>query len=342
MKKLYFSALSIVFGFGLNAQTLTQANNAPANGELHSTYQCDSTFVPSAITGSNSAWTYSALVTHSSIVSNYTSVTTNNPGYPNADISVASSAVNSYYYKSTATDLKFFGGNLNLNGVQAQITYTVPAIYAVYPMSFGTTTTNGTSGTFTVTQIGAAGTFSGSVTVTADGTGTLALPAGTVSSVIRVVTSQTLNLTVTMGGSTGTVTQKSYNYYAPNAAKYPILSYVTSTVNFPAFNVNNSTQVMANVQKNFLTVGLNENVKEEISLNVYPNPSNSVVNFASENLNAKSVFIYDITGKMVESNVLTSGKLSLNVSNYNNGLYIYKLIDNSNTTLKTGKITVAH
>ncbi len=334
MKKLYFSALSIIFGLSLNAQTLTQANHAPSNGDKYSTYQCDSSFLPGAGTASSN-WTY-ALITHSSIVNNFTTQTTANPGYPGADISVSSNTANILYYKSSPTDLKHFGGYLNLNGIAAQVTYTAPAIYASYPMSFGTTTLSNTSGSLSV--LGQNGTFTGSCNANADGTGTLSLPSRTFTSVIRIVTSQTINFTTGFGP--GTVTQKTYDYYSISDSKYPILSHSSSSVNAPPAAP--STRTFVNVQKNYQVVGLKENVKEEVSLNVYPNPSNSVVNFMTENVNAKTVLMYDITGKFIESQNLTNGKLILNVADYNAGLYIYKLNDGTNKTVKTGKLTVIH
>jgi hypothetical protein len=54
------------------------------------------------------------------------------------------------------------------------------------------------------------------------------------------------------------------------------------------------------------------------------------------------IYLIDVTGKLVEKQNLTDGKLKLDVSNYTTGLYMYSVIGNANQTLKSGKITVSH
>jgi hypothetical protein len=337
MKKLYFSALSIVFGLSLNAQTITQANHAPINGNQFTTYQCDSNFVVGA-GGAGSTWNYPTLVTHTFVIDNYTSSIVSNTAYPNADVATASSTSNITFFKSTATELKNYGGFLNLNGVGAQVIYSSPFTAMAYPSSINTTTNSTTAGS--LTAFGISGTFTGVATVLADGTGTLTLPLKTFTNVIRVVTTQSLYFVA--AGVNGTVTQVTYDWYSLGDSRAPILKRVTSYVNAPPL-ASASTQTYATIQKNYQTVGVKEiENREEVALNVYPNPSSSAVNFVTDNTNAKSVIIYDITGKMIESQVLMNGKTNINVSNYNSGLYIYKLVNNSNTILKTGKITVTH
>ncbi len=339
MKKLYFSALSIVFGLSLNAQTINQGNHAPTNGDRYGTYQVDSSFVPSAISGAGVTWNY-ALVTHSSIVSNYSVTTNANPAYTLATTSNAASGSNIQYYKDSPTELKNFGGYLNLNGISGTVNYTTPAVAMAYPTSMGTSTTSTTGGT--LSALGQPGTFTGTCNSTADATGTLVLPSKTFSSVIRVVTSQTLIFSIPgVGVSNGTITQKTYDYYSLADSKFPILSHLTNFVNAPPV-ASASSQSIATVQKSYQSVGVKENAKEEVALNVYPNPSGSIVNFVTENNNAASVSVHDINGKLIESAILTNGKLNLNVSGYSNGIYIYKLLDANKAALKTGKLTVTH
>jgi len=341
MKKLYFSALSILFGLGINAQTtLTQANHAPAAGDMYGTYQCDSTGVTPGASGAGASWTYSSIVTHSPIVLDYVGSAYSGTAFPSAAVSVTSSASNTRYYSSTATELKYWGGAMSLNGIPASVTFTQAALYAAYPMSLGTSTAGAIGGSLTV--FGNNGTFNGACNSNADGTGTLTLPAKTFSSAVRVVTSVTINFTNPGPPAiSGTITQVTWDYYSLSHSKYPMFTITTSTVNAPPL-VSNSTQSFVTIQKNYTSVGMNDLNSEEASLNVYPNPATSQVNFITENTHAKSVTVYDITGKMIETISISNGKANLNVSGYNNGLYIYKLTDNNNKTIKTGKITVAH
>jgi hypothetical protein len=62
MKKLYFSLLSIVLGLGMKAQ-LTQGNHAPANNDMYSTWQCDSTGIAPGASGAGVVWNLLFLLT---------------------------------------------------------------------------------------------------------------------------------------------------------------------------------------------------------------------------------------------------------------------------------------
>ncbi|MCE3229658.1 MAG: C-terminal target protein [Bacteroidetes bacterium] len=333
MKKLYFSLLSIVLGLGMNAQ-LTQANHAPANGNTFSTWQCDSAGVTPGASGAGATWNYATIATHSSVVSDFTAQTVSNASYPNADIAVFSSTSNISYYKSSVTELKYWGGNLSIGGIAATIQYTAPAISAAYPMSMGTTSASVTGGS--LVALSNPGTFTGNSEVTADASGTLILPSGTYTNILRVVTSQTINFTASF--VTGTVTQMNFDYYEIGT-KAPLFSIATATAG-TSISAASSQTVVTRFKP--VTVGVSENSISEINMNVYPNPSNSVINFTTESKNATAVSIYDVTGKLVETAEMNNGELHLNVSTYSAGIYTYKVTGSEKQTLKAGKITVTH
>jgi len=76
------------------------------------------------------------------------------------------------------------------------------------------------------------------------------------------------------------------------------------------------------------------------SVEVYPNPAFSQVNFRVKGENAHSIEVYDITGKEVSAETLKDNALSLNTNTYPAGLYIYKLVDKNSAVIKVGKFTV--
>jgi hypothetical protein len=90
------------------------------------------------------------------------------------------------------------------------------------------------------------------------------------------------------------------------------------------------------------SVGLNENSVGELALSVYPNPASNALHFATADDNATKLVVYDITGKNVLTQTFENGKINLNVSEYNNGLYLYKVYTKSGEVAKAGKFTVAH
>jgi hypothetical protein len=162
-----------------------------------------------------------------------------------------------------------------------------------------------------------------------------------------VITSQTINVTTSFANAT--LNQVNYDYYA-DGIRNPVFSISTATSS--AIGTTN-TQTFVTRDKNavpsttttpppatFVTVY--ENAPIVINLNVFPNPSNNEVNFVTESPDAKHVLIYDITGKLVDRQIISEKRLKLNVSEYNAGLYIYTVTNKNNQTLKTGKLTVNH
>lgn len=74
-------------------------------------------------------------------------------------------------------------------------------------------------------------------------------------------------------------------------------------------------------------------------INVYPNPSNGILNvaIASELSGNTSIEIYDAIGKLVINENLSSKLTTINTSKLTEGVYMYKVINN-NRTIKIGKV----
>jgi hypothetical protein len=352
MKKTLLS-LSILFSLGASAQ-LTQANHAPTVGFNYDLFQCDTAGVTSGATGAAATWNYTSLNTTTVAVANYSTIASSNAAYSSADVSVTASTSDVAYFKSSGTDLKYYGGDLNFGLVSGTINYSNPAIYAKYPMALNTTTTSTPSGSVTV--FGSTGPIGGTVTVIADGAGTLNLDApgaaaGTTlksfTDVIRVKTIENLlgNVTITFPFTiavTFTVTRENYDFYSPSASKAPILSIANFTANLNSVSgptVNTVKNVT--VQRDYNIVGINEVQKSSIELTVYPNPAATVVNFATTSPEATKVIAFDVTGKLVATELLEMGKAKMNLINLSSGMYIYHVVDKNNLVLKSDKFNVS-
>ena len=352
MKKIYLSLLTVLTGLSVNAQ-LTQAVHAPSVGYTYQMYQCDSLNINPGASGANASWNFASIVTHSNILSTYVTSAASNPSYPTATVAVAYSANNTSYYNSTATALNYFGGNITAGAVQAAVIYTNAAVFAVYPMALNTMTNSAIAGSVSVTSpLPASGTFTGNCHVMADGTGTLTLPGTntTFTNALRVMTSQTLDIVTSFANAT--LTQVTYDYYSVDI-RNPLFTIATATAVIGGPFGGTTTQTIVTRDKNAnttttttptptTTVGLAENEANAVNFSVYPNPSASYVNFTTDSPNAKQVTVYDITGKLTDRQTFNDGKIKLDVSNYNTGLYLYSIIGSDNRTLKTGKITVSH
>lgn len=331
--------------FTVNAQ-LTQSNNAPAAGDTYTMYQCD-TISPGA-SGAGAMWNFASITTHSSIIKNYGASAVTNANYPSANVAVGSSTNDIAYLASTANSLGYYGGNIAVGLITGSLTYTAPAVNASYPMSLNTTSSSAIGGTVFISSLSMNGTFTGNSSVLVDGSGTITLPGTNVtfSNTLRVLTTQTMMVAVSIGNAT--VTQANYNYYAAGI-KAPVFAISTSTAVVSSLAGNSTTtqtfvtrnKDAASAPTNTSTVGFAENNLNASLFTVFPNPSNTYVNFVTNHPDANQVSVYDITGKLVEKQNLNEGKLKVDVSSYNKGLYLYTVSSDDNRILKSGKITVS-
>jgi len=78
----------------------------------------------------------------------------------------------------------------------------------------------------------------------------------------------------------------------------------------------------------------------EQNLRLYPNPANSVFNVEAPEMGNSMVSVMDIQGKVVFAGAMESGKLSLNVADWSEGVYVVKVSGNSKTL--NSKIVVRH
>lgn len=333
MKKIILSIFTCI-GLVTTAQTITEGNHAPMNGDVtFSTYQCDSLGINPGGTGSGQTWNFSAHTPHLSTIKTFTTLTSVNATYNPADVYVSSGSTNTNYYRSATTKLNYYGGDLTISGINLTVKYANPAIVALYPMSLNSATTSITSGTVVSAITGA---FSGTCDVIADASGTLTLPAKTFTNTLRVVTSQTLSAPSIFNTL---VYLKVYDYYCTDdTIKSPIFSINTSTISSSIGGT--STQTVTTLLKDYDVVGVKEMKTSKIELSVFPNPATTFVNFSTTSLEATKVIAFDMTGKIVATEIIETGKAKMNVANLASGVYMYQVTDKNNQILTTGKFNV--
>mgnify|MGYP001990141868 FL=1 len=86
------------------------------------------------------------------------------------------------------------------------------------------------------------------------------------------------------------------------------------------------------------TTGVN-NILSLDELKIYPNPVTSSLNIYNPTENPLKIQVYDITGKLLMTEKLSQGKNTIQADDFPKGIYIYKILNFSNNTIKTGKIT---
>ena len=341
MKKIYASMAASIMALAVNAQTLTQATQAPALGDQYGTKRADSVNIAPGASGAGVTWNFGTLNIFNNLVSNYTVMASSTQGYPVGSQVAAASVSDQTYYMSTAADLHYYGGNFKVQAALGSLTYTSAAIVHAYPMSLNTASTAAIGGSINITSpTSLQGTFTGNSSTLADGSGTLILPGGalgTYTNVLRVMTTQTLNYSA--GFVSGVITKVNYDYFTPTI-KSPLVTIATFTLTSNLTGP--STQTMVSVNKDYLmtATSINSNKSADVELSVFPNPSNSLVNFVTADKSVKEVRIFDLTGKLLDTKAMVEGSLKLDVSAYNKGVYLYSLFNQNGEAVKTGKLTV--
>lgn len=341
MKKIYLLISTAILSAGAFAQTINQTNNAFILGDTYSIKQCDSSGVNTGGNGAGQVYNYSTVTIHNSTIKNYTAVTVASTGsaaaYPSAGIAVGAGANNNSYYTYSATECKYYGGNINVGGVQAVFGFSSPQVNMKYPTSLTTSTVSATAGTLIV--LGNNGTFTGNATVTATGSGTLQLPSSiSYPNVLKVVTTQTLSFSSIVTGTIGAVFT---DFYSPANSKAPLFSIQTSTINSL---LGNTTQIYTYINSNFITLSVKE--KEDaaaLSLTAFPNPANDnlTISYNNPTNEAASYQIINASGQLMKSENIKSvsgiNQHTISLDNLNSGFYFVVLTVGDKTSYQ--KIT---
>lgn len=82
--------------------------------------------------------------------------------------------------------------------------------------------------------------------------------------------------------------------------------------------------------------GIDENYANYVS--VYPNPTNSFVNFYITHPNVKSLVVMDIVGKEVMTSNIVGELTQINIEGFSNGTYFYRLLGVDGSTLVADKL----
>lgn len=335
MKQLYAAIFSVGMAGTLTAQ-LTQQNHAPAPGDTYTMISVDPAGINPGASGNNVTWNFSS-VQLTNVAMDFTVASASNANYPNANV-VSGYVGNQSYLSSSSSSLAYYGGDIEVQTVKASLTYTSPAVWAVYPMNLNSNATATTGGNFNASQpFPVSGTFTGTSMVEADGMGTLILPLNTYSNVMRVRTTQTLDVSAGGGTINGSIIQEIYEYYGN--LKSPLFSIMSATLNIGVPN----SQTIASINKEATvvgtpTTGIAQLSKEQII--VYPNPAAHEVHLLGLP-ESGTVEFFDITGKSVKMQKVTSSRMTIDITDLSGGIYMYSVADQTARVIGTGKLTVA-
>ncbi len=332
--KLFLLLIGYVFASMLSfAQPiLTGANSNLVVGDINTISLYD--WVAPGNSGANQAWDFSSITTH----------TTNNNIMTYTITSIPSSISSQYSNANIFLDYTYGGNIYNTNSTVFQsygsydatssnnnLIYQDPMDILRYPFTYGNS--------FTDSYNGSQGSkFSkATATVTVDGYGTLSLPMGTFSNVLRVYT-HTVGKDSTSSSNQVLFVRDEYRWYLPGN-HYPILQ--NTIGNYGASNYKDL------IMLNNISVGISEIRSVIQSFNVYPNPNSGAILNLDLNFKKNSeytIVITDNIGRELLSVCSDKGFEGYNfktidVSDLESGIYNFG-IRLENGSLANKKITI--
>jgi hypothetical protein len=236
-----------------------------------------------------------------------------------ANIATDDGAGNYGYFNVTATSYAQNG----FANASAIVHYDDPEILCVFPLTYGTTNTDDFHSEF---YSGVDFERSGSNTMYADGYGTLILPTGTYTEVVRVKVVQYFS---------DEAIGIPYTIYYDNTLYYWYKEGITGAL-FEYFYQSlsgsvSSTNISALLQTNIIT-DIEANNTNSNFLTITPNPAHDFIHLQhSQGIEVEILFtLYDITGKIVLQETFAAGNTQeVNISSLPAGVYIAEVMANA-------------
>ncbi len=324
MKKIYFLILLSSCSFFVKAQyTITSASN-PIVGDIETYMDLDSTGLFLGSSGVSQTWNYSAVATlpNPAITSTYVALSSvpNNSLFPTGTIAIDYAGGNYGVASINSTKFEYLGyATATPSDCWA---YSDP--YKIYslPFAYGSISTD-TYVLFQPTNI-----TRGTLTTTGDGTGTLQLPTGTISNVLK------LNYTIYEidTASSGSVSNfsVSMNQYYASVSKSILLEVQTTTAT--VITGTNSSTTYNKYGRIYSTYATGINSKQNTrNFSVFPNPVTNGELFVSNiiSLEKTTIEIYNVLGQQLKTisfeNISANEPKKINVSNLPKGIYYLRI-----------------
>lgn len=321
MKK-FIIVLMVSLPFIGQAQTI-QGSAFPVIGSVYIRTLTDTTGVQPGNSGTGITWDFSTLVNSGSTeVDSFLlpSATPYGATFPTADITDHEiyPGTNYYvYYHNNGSAYQRIG-----NVQPDTVIYSDPADEFPYPLSYGNTFTDTYYASYHQNNGGLVH-MSGVVTETADGSGTIILPTGTFSNVLRCSGVRNEHDTI-FGTPTIYVTLKVTFYTWYQTYLYFPLMQIATTDFTPSFGNPLHTKMVGYGMG--IPAGINDKTYPGEMMAVSPNPSPTGLfqfHFKDKSEQVHQVEITDVTGRIIYK---VSGNISdVNLSDKTKGVYFYQI-----------------
>lgn len=348
MKRTLLFAAMIMSGISFAQITVNQGNIAGAGDVVvqdHDTIP--SVAAPSG--GANQVWDYSTglNVSYEDTMNFVAPGWLNNASYfPSATLGATQTGGFEIYIINDATSLRSIGAAGDLFGTGDKQIYINPAdVMAQWPMNYNDSYTTNSVQSLTIlgSDVGAPADSIKNKTYTTkdvvvDAWGSMTTPYGTFN-VLRVnETKYSVDSTWAYAFGmeqlvdSGADTTYNYTFWSDDpSARFPVMEMSHDNAG-TVFNVS--------WLKEAPSAGLN--TAAAIETNLYPNPASDVVILESENENISKMNVYNVTGTLIKSVTVNEVQTKVDVSSYNNGVYLYELVNGNNEVILTDRFVVKH
>jgi len=287
MKKILLTLSLLVATFYSRAQiTLTQANQAPAVGDVFTSYVGDTSTAPGNY-GANQTWTMNITLSGTPMVQNFVAPSSTPYGASFPTANVANSFSGSYEYLNSSSSGLAISGAYQAG---CTLNYTSTTNMVTYPFTFNSTTTNpSVSGTMSGSPTG---TISGSMDAEGDAYGTLIINGVAHPNLLRIKSTQILAYVIT-GLGTENYTIVTYYWY-DGIHHNPVLE-ISTEDGSGLQTVHQKVVYVAD-----FATGIND-PSGSSNLSIYPNPAHGLLNvdFVAESEAQTVISMYSMIGEVV-------------------------------------------
>jgi hypothetical protein len=330
MKKTLLKTLTVSFlaaaTVSIAQPTLTATGTNPVIGNSF-TYTGTGYFNPGA-SGAGQTWNFSTLSGTTGGASNCVSVasTPNGASFPNANIAFNNTGTSNYSYFKTSSAAYQSYGNVSSAGVV--MSNSNPEDFLRFPFAY----TNSYTDPWAVTFVNGGATFyrTGNTTVTADGYGTLIIPSGTFTNVMRVHFVQNYKDSANFGGTPYIITYTNDEYMWYSNSAHAALAATFTFSSTPGGGSSAGFYLGS-------PVGIDEISGYLDGFRVFPNPvqDDLTIDFNLIESSAYVVSIYNTLGQSVlrsesESQAIGKTSVQMNVSELTEGIYFAEILLDNN------------
>ncbi len=359
-KTLLILSLFVCSSIVVKAQTITTADVASPGTTVYEAIDTLPSISVGTASASAQAWNMLSLATNSTdTLSFHTYASFPNPLFSTSNLVVKQGWQNDFAYAiNSSSSLTILGnhGTVNISGFPTVVNqkFTPAEQIATFPFAYNSSVANiyrskakfyfghtVTVGGNTVQVDSVRDHSTVNKTILVDAFGTLQTPLGTYN-VIRTseskITHDTVDAYVVLfpgfgswqnAAITTVDTVNSFTWWA-NGLGY---SLATATLNSQG-SVKSVKWLLQS------PVGIDTYTAERIE-NAYPNPAQNEITILTDASKQKSVEVFDMTGRKIDSFSITNSLTKINSSAYANGVYSYTIIGKDNDVMYRGKFSIS-